>query len=122
MTFQLFFEHFCMVYIKKSMTVLYLLDLCVAGGDTSFAPQANLVFERSLEEYKCLARCHVIHAWSYYFFFQFRDNLLMTFLIYHIIWCFKRPIIYYNRSFFISLDYCLYNYVFIKKNREVHFY
>ena len=40
-----------MVYIKKLVTVLYfpiinvfwLLNLCGAGGDASFTPQANLV-------------------------------------------------------------------------------
>ena len=44
-------SHFYVVYIKKLVTVLYfsiinvfyLLDLCGAGGDASFAPQANLV-------------------------------------------------------------------------------
>ena len=46
-------SHFYVVYIKKLVTVLYfsiinvlwLLNLCGAGGDVSFAPQANLVLD-----------------------------------------------------------------------------
>ena len=49
-------SYFCVVYIQKLVTVLYLsiinvfwlLNLFGAGGDASFAPQANLVLFRTI--------------------------------------------------------------------------
>ena len=72
--------HFCVVYIKKLVTVLYfsiinvfwLLNICGAGGDASFAPQANLAYT-DLDKDRSIYRSTNMNHYIYFIFYTHTD-------------------------------------------------